>query len=175
MTEFTTYCTWYYIYTGCYTLYLRNFHFHRAAERTWFGTRKAQERKNEGGEGKDGCSRKRRKREQHPTCWYTHIYIPFSSAGGIDQPSRFSRSVPNPYWEKSLPWWDLQRRDREKPDAGRTSMEEGQDLGASGGTKTRANRIYREWTTNDRVMNPASWQTTKCRCFFEVAGGPKVD
>lgn len=34
VTEFTTYCTWYYIYTGCYTLYLRKLPFHRAAERT---------------------------------------------------------------------------------------------------------------------------------------------
>lgn len=67
------------------------------------------------------------------------------------------------------------REDREKYDGKRTSGEKGQDLGASGDTKTRTNRIYRE-STVDRTMNPAGRQTTKCRCFFEVAaGGPKVD
>lgn len=40
------------------------------------------------------------------------------------------------------------KEDREKLDAKRTSMEKDQDLGASGGTKTRTNRIYRESTVD---------------------------
>lgn len=147
--------------------------FHRAAERTWVSTWKAQDSKEGGRKWKRQILEKTKEAWTHPTC---QIY-PFLFGGRyrlILEILTFQILI-----EKNRYYDGNYREDREKSDAKRTSMEEGQDLGASEDTKIRTNRIYRESTvdrTNDRTMNRArSWQTTKCRCFFEVAGGPKVD
>lgn len=123
-----TYCTWYYIYTGCYTsLYLQNFHFTARPQRGL--AREAQESENDKREKekerkKERHSRKRRKREQHPTCQPTQIH-PFLSLSAwqyrlilrvfrvriFNTDTRESKSF---YWEKSLSEWGLRRVTREK-------------------------------------------------------------
>lgn len=83
--------------------------FHRAAERTWVNTWKAQESKNEGGR-----KWKRQILEKTKEAWTASNMpdISLSLRREVSINSRDSR-VPNPYWEKSLLWWKLQRRPRE--------------------------------------------------------------
>lgn len=82
-----TYCTWYYIYTGCYTLYLRNFHFTaRPSERGWVHEkrRRAKRTSEEGGgedEKTDTRENERGVNSIQP-CQLKHIYIyPFLFGG----------------------------------------------------------------------------------------------
>lgn len=69
-----------------------------------------------------------------------------------------SREFREIFIEKNCYYDGKYREDREKSDAERTGLEEGQDLGASGDTKTRTNRIYRNSTvdSNERSNHESS-------------------
>lgn len=178
VTEFTTYCTWYYIYTGCYTLYLRNFHFPARPSERGLVREKRRTAKRVGGRGKDRYSRVNEgsvNSIQHARCWYTYISLSLRRQVSISPRQLFgAESLLRKIVTMTVTTDKTERDLTRKGLVWRRVRTSGLvEAWKPGPTEFIASP---PWTrTNDRTMNPASWQTTKCRCFFEVAGGPKVD
>lgn len=174
VTEFTTYCTWYYIYTGCYTLSISKTSISPRGRSERGLARKAQESKITRGEKDRKKTDILENDEQHPTCQLAQIYsFLFTWKYWLILEFFLSRSLTstqskNFYWEKLLSGRGLQAMSTEGTlwILIRKGILWSREFRRHEG-QVRQN-LPRVHYRLERTMNPAGWQPTKCLCFFEV-------
>lgn len=132
-----TYCTWYYIYTGCYTLYLRNFHFTaRPSERGWVHEKRRRAKRTSEEGGGDGEDEKTDTRENErgvnsiQPCQLKHIYISLSLRRQVSIGSRDFRVRCRIFIEKNR-YYDENRTEKIE----RSLIREGPRYGGESGPR----------------------------------------